>query len=198
MIANAIRSAALGHARVDARAEHRAGEAAGDEDRAGLRVEGAARRHGVGDGGDRGDRQDRHQRGARRGVAVEPGGPDQPGDDDDPAADAEQARQQPGRDADGGEPPVHARRRSPSSSSATRRSCGVVTLKFSAVDSTTRTVPPARSTSQASSVACGEHGVVDVERALERLAAERLRRLDRPQPRAVERRRDAAVLARPP
>ena len=85
--------------------------------------------------------------------------------------------------------------RSPSSSSATRRSCGVVTLKFSGVDSTTRTVPPLRSTSQASSVACGEHGVVDVERALERLAPERLRRLDRPQPRAVERRGDAAVLA---
>ena len=38
--------------------------------------------------------------------------------------------------------------------SATRRSCGVVTLKFAGEDSTTRTLPPARSTSQASSVAC--------------------------------------------
>ena len=58
----------------------------------------------------------------------------------------------PGGGADERQPPAHARR-SPSSSSATRRSCGVVTLKFSGVDSTTRTVPPARSTSQASSVA---------------------------------------------
>ena len=33
------------------------------------------------------------------------------------------------------------------------RSCGVVTLKLAGVDSTTRTVPPVRSTSQASSVA---------------------------------------------
>src|SRR4051794_7939204 len=37
--------------------------------------------------------------------------------------------------------------------SARRRSCGVVTLKFAGEDSTTRTVPPARSTSHASSVA---------------------------------------------
>ena len=97
--------------------------------------------------------------------------------------------------------PTSARRRvhacrSPSSSSATRRSCGVVTLKFSGVDSTTRTVPPARSTSQASSVARGERGGVDVERPLERLAAERLRRLDRPQARAVVRGDHAAVGAR--
>src|SRR6185503_7361163 len=37
--------------------------------------------------------------------------------------------------------------------SASARSWGVVTLKLAAGDSTTRTVPPARSTSQASSVA---------------------------------------------
>ena len=43
--------------------------------------------------------------------------------------------------------------RSRSRSSATRRSQGVVTLRFSAPDATTRTRPPARSTSQASSVA---------------------------------------------
>src|SRR4051812_37900343 len=39
------------------------------------------------------------------------------------------------------------------SNSASLRSCGVVTLKFAGEASTTRTVPPARSTSQASSVA---------------------------------------------
>jgi anti-sigma B factor antagonist len=43
--------------------------------------------------------------------------------------------------------------RSPSSSSATRRSSGVVTLRFSRGASTTRTVPPSDSTSDASSVA---------------------------------------------
>ena len=79
-----------------------------------------------------------------------------------------------------------------SSSSATRRSCGVVTLKFSGEDSTIRTVPPARSTSHASSVARARIAVVDRQGRLQRLAAEGLRRLDRPQLRAVERRGDRA------
>ena len=77
--------------------------------------------------------------------------------------------------------------------SATRRSCGVVTLKFAGEDSTTRTLPPARSTSQASSVARRQDRVVDRERGLQRRAPERLRRLHRPQPGAVERRGDDAV-----
>ena len=77
--------------------------------------------------------------------------------------------------------------------SATARSCGVVTLKFAAGDSTTRTLPPARSTSQASSVACARTLVRHVERAPEHRHAERLRRLDRPQPRAVVGADDGAV-----
>ena len=47
----------------------------------------------------------------------------------------------------------------------------MVTLKLAGEDSTTRTLPPARSTSQASSVACGEHVVGDVERARAATAA---------------------------
>ena len=78
-------------------------------------------------------------------------------------------------------------RRSTSIRCATERSCGVVTLKFAGEDSTTRTVPPARSTSQASSVAQRQDRRIDGQRGLERLAPERLRRLDRPQPRAVVR-----------
>ena len=91
---------ALGDAGVDARAQHGPAEAADDEDRARLGLERAAGRDRVGDGGDDGDREDRQQRGPRRRVAGEAGAPDQAGDDDDPAADAEQAGQQPGRDAD--------------------------------------------------------------------------------------------------
>ncbi len=49
--------------------------------------------------------------------------------------------------------PIQSTRRL-SSSSARFRSSGVVTLRFSAGAGTTRTVPPERSTSMASSVAC--------------------------------------------
>ena len=118
-------------------------EAADDEDGARLGLEGAAGRDRVGDGGDDGDRQDRHQRGPRRRVAVEAGRPDQPGDDDDPAADAEQPGQQarppPRRAASRRVTPRRAR---PAAARRPRRSCGVVTLKFSGVDSTTRTRAP--------------------------------------------------------
>ena len=70
-----------------------------------------------------------------------------------------------------------------------------MTLKFSGEDSTTRTVPPARSTSQASSVARARIAAIDRQGGLERLAPEGLRRLDRPQTRAVERGHDRAVVA---
>ena len=49
--------------------------------------------------------------------------------------------------------------------SASARSWGVVTLKLAGEDSTTRTRPPARSTSQASSVACASTSSAHVERA---------------------------------
>ena len=52
---------------------------------------------------------------------------------------------------------------------------------------TTRTTPPARSISHASSVAWASSVVASGQRPLERGAAEHLRRLNRPQPRAVER-----------
>ena len=87
-----------------------------------------------------------------------------------------------------------AAQRSARSNSATCRSCGVVTLKFArrgldhahgpagALDQRRRRRWRAASTSR-----------LDVQRGLERLAPEGLRRLDRPQPRAVERRHDRAV-----
>ena len=130
---------ALRDPRVHARAEHRARHAAGHEDRARLGIERAARRHRVGHRRHRGDRQDRQQRRARRGVAVEARGPDQAGDDDDPAADAEQARRAAPRRLP--RPPAggYTALARASSSSATLRSCGVVTLKFSGA-----TRPPAR------------------------------------------------------
>ena len=72
-------------------------------------------------------------------------------------------------------------------SSASRRSCGVVTLKFAA-ERLDHAHGAARALDQPRVVGRGrEHRVVDVERALERLAAERLRRLHGPQARAVER-----------
>src|SRR5438309_2131464 len=58
-----------------------------------------------------------------------------------------------------------------SSSSAMRRSVGVVTLMFSASDVTTRTTPPARSISHASSVAMASSSSEALARA--RSSAER-------------------------
>ena len=72
-------------------------------------------------------------------------------------------------------------------SSATRRSCGVVTLKFSGGDGTTRTTPPCASTSDASSVAAREDVLAGRQRGLQRRPAEDLRRLHRPELRAVQR-----------
>ena len=57
----------------------------------------------------------------------------------------------------------------------------MVTLKFSGVDSTTRTVPPARSTSHASSVAARARRRRRSSARSSASRAERLRRLDRPQ-----------------
>ena len=83
-------------------------------------------------------------------------------------------------------PCARAAARPASSSSASRRSSGVVTLRFSSLARTTITFPPSRSISQASSVACASTSG-DVQRALERLATEYLRRLHRPQLAAIER-----------
>ena len=87
--------------------------------------------------------------------------------------------------------------RSLSSSAAMCRSVGVVTLRLSGLDRTTRTAPPACSISQASSVARGQQLVGGTaQRTLERGAAEHLRRLDGPQARALERPCDSrAVVA---
>src|SRR5947209_5874600 len=49
---------------------------------------------------------------------------------------------------------AHATSLAPSHSSASARSAAVVTLKFGCPESSTRTVPPCCSTSQAASVAC--------------------------------------------
>ena len=65
--------------------------------------------------------------------------------------------------------------RAASSSSATRRSSGVVTLRFSAGLGDDDHPPSARSISEASSVAVASSSVGDVERPLERRAAEDLR-----------------------
>ena len=83
-----------------------------------------------------------------------------------------------------------------SSSSAIRRSCGVVTLKFAGGASTTTTRPPARSTSQASSVAWASTSSPASSDAAQDLRPERLRRLDGPQAAAVVRAHDDAVVAR--
>ena len=102
-----------------------------DEDRARLELEGAARRDRVGE-------RPPPPRSAR---IVSSDVPDavwrsspaaqiRPGTMMIPPPIAEQAAEDAGSGADGEQPRAHARR-SPSSSSATRRSCGVVTLKFS-------------------------------------------------------------------
>ena len=72
--------------------------------------------------------------------------------------------------------------RSRSSSSARRRSSGVVILKFSGDAGNTATVPPWRSTSQASSVAVASSSGSRRQRALQRGAPEYLRGLHGPQP----------------
>ena len=74
-----------------------------------------------------------------------------------------------------------------SRSSATCRSSGVVTLRFSSLALTTITLPPRRSISHASSVARASSSVGNVQSPLERRAAEHLRRLHGPQLAAVER-----------
>ena len=71
--------------------------------------------------------------------------------------------------------------------SAIIRSAGVVTFRFSCCAGTTITLPPARSISQASSVACASSCGDDVQGPRERRAPEHLRRLHRPQRAAVER-----------
>ena len=85
--------------------------------------------------------------------------------------------------------------RSRSTSSATRRSSAVVTLKFSAGAGTTATVPPSFLHQRRVIRGGADDRVALSQRPLEHLAPERLRRLHRPQPRAVERSLDAAVHA---
>ncbi len=70
----------------------------------------------------------------------------------------------------------------------------MVTLRFSALTEATTTRPPARSISQASSVASPSTLGRLRKRAFERLAAEDLRRLHRPQARAIERLEHAAMV----
>ena len=76
--------------------------------------------------------------------------------------------------------------RSASSSSASCRSSGVVTLRFSGGDGWISTLPPAASTSIASSVAAATSLRIGRQRRAQRLDPEHLRRLRRPQLAAIQ------------